>query len=395
MADLHPRSNGTRPSPVAAAEVAGTRKPTQGASLLPPRVYHDPDILSYELEEWFAKGWIFVGREEEIELPGQYFLTRLCGENLIIVHDKDETIRGFFNVCRHHAAAVVTEPEGCAQHLRCPYHGWTYGLDGALKGTPDFTGVLDFDRSSQGLVPMDTDVWEGWVFVRLASDGPALRDFLGDDLTGQVRQRELARDARARQRRHPPQPARARHRGRARLRLGGQRGRALPGRGQAGRDERVDRVAAQRVEGRGRAALGLLRHGAAGLGRLHALRGLAAAHGQRLALERLVARLLRERDPALPRPVPGARLRRSLSSRVSTSDSSAGSMATASAPVSSSCGFASPYGPLSPGQTAPCNASARASASRRQRCLSSRAASNVVQRASNSASRCWRPSRAA
>ena len=62
MADLHPRSNGTRPSPVAATEVAATRKPTEGASLLPPRVYHDPEILNYELEEWFARGWIFVGQ---------------------------------------------------------------------------------------------------------------------------------------------------------------------------------------------------------------------------------------------------------------------------------------------------------------------------------------------
>jgi Rieske 2Fe-2S family protein len=107
MADLHPRSTGKRPSPISAAAVADTRKPTQGASLLPPRVYHDPGVLAYELEEWFAKGWIFVGREEEIELPGQYFLAKLCGENLIIVRDNDRTVRAFFNVCRHRGATLL------------------------------------------------------------------------------------------------------------------------------------------------------------------------------------------------------------------------------------------------------------------------------------------------
>ena len=64
----------------------------------------------------------------------------------------DNVLRGFFNVCRHHAAAVMTEPEGTANQLRCPYHGWTYSLEGELKGTPDFSGVCNFDRSANGLV---------------------------------------------------------------------------------------------------------------------------------------------------------------------------------------------------------------------------------------------------
>ncbi len=79
----------------------------------------------------------------------------------------DGVLRGFFNVCRHHAAAVMTEPEGKAAQLRCPYHGWTYSLEGELKGTPDFSGVCDFDRASNGLVPLEMAEWENWVFVKL------------------------------------------------------------------------------------------------------------------------------------------------------------------------------------------------------------------------------------
>jgi choline monooxygenase len=95
-------------------------------------------------------------------------------------------LRGFFNVCRHHAAAVVTAPHGSARVLRCPYHGWTYSLEGELKGTPDFAGVCDFDRRDNGLVPIDVDVWENWVFLRLDDLGLPLAEFLGPDLIGQV-----------------------------------------------------------------------------------------------------------------------------------------------------------------------------------------------------------------
>src|SRR6185369_10746127 len=94
----------------------------------------------------------------------------------------------------HHAAAVMTEPQGKAAQLRCPYHGWTYSLSGELKGTPDFSGVCNFDRSENGLAPVEIAVWEKWVFVRLdkkqdlslAESSPSLADFLGNDLGAQV-----------------------------------------------------------------------------------------------------------------------------------------------------------------------------------------------------------------
>ena len=79
MVEQRERAVGTRTSPVSAREVAHVRKPLRGASLLPPAVYHDPKILAYEQEAWFADGWVCVGREEDILLKGQYFLTTLCG----------------------------------------------------------------------------------------------------------------------------------------------------------------------------------------------------------------------------------------------------------------------------------------------------------------------------
>jgi choline monooxygenase len=97
----------------------------------------------------------------------------------VVVRGNDKKLRAFFNVCRHHAAAVVTEPEGCVSLLRCPYHGWTYSLEGALKGTPEFDGVCGYDRSANGLVPIHVETWEKFVFVNLHSDPAPLHEFLG------------------------------------------------------------------------------------------------------------------------------------------------------------------------------------------------------------------------
>ena len=94
------------------------------------------------------------------------------------------------------SAAITPRPwppsrEGSATHLRCPYHGWTYSLEGELKGTPDFAGVCNFDRSSNGLVPVETGVWENWVFVRVEREGPSLAEFLGADLKDRFSAHEL------------------------------------------------------------------------------------------------------------------------------------------------------------------------------------------------------------
>jgi choline monooxygenase len=80
----------------------------------------------------------------------------------------------------------MNEPEGRAQNLRCPYHGWTYNLEGALVVTPEFGGVHNFDRSTNGLVPVQTAAWEGWIFIKLDPDGPSLEEFFGSELTNRI-----------------------------------------------------------------------------------------------------------------------------------------------------------------------------------------------------------------
>ena len=144
----------------------------------PASWYVDPRV--YELERGTVfSGWQMVGRLDQVQGPGDYFTAEVAGEPLVVVRGRDGVLRGFFNVCRHHAAAVCTEAQGSAQALRCPYHGWTYSLEGELKGTPDFDGVQSFDRASNGLVPVTLDTWETFVFVRLDTAGPTLAEFLG------------------------------------------------------------------------------------------------------------------------------------------------------------------------------------------------------------------------
>jgi choline monooxygenase len=164
------------------------------AATIPASWYTDPRILALEHETAFARGWLCVGRLDQVQVSGQFLTAEMpSGDPVVVVRGHDNVLRGFFNVCRHHAAAVVTAPEGSAQVLRCPYHGWTYGLDGALKGTPDFAGVCHFDRSANGLVPVETAVWQQWVFVNLVANDASLVSWLGEDFVASTAGLGLAR----------------------------------------------------------------------------------------------------------------------------------------------------------------------------------------------------------
>ena len=167
--------------------------PLEQAATIPSSWYTDKRIYDLELQSVFARSWQMIGLAERVAETGQYVTCEISGEPIVAVRGNDNVLRAFYNVCRHHAAAVMTEPEGKAAQLRCPYHGWTYSLAGELKGTPDFAGVRSFDRSMNGLVPVDTDQWEQWVFVRLEYSEPktTLHDFLSSDLIEQIRPLKL------------------------------------------------------------------------------------------------------------------------------------------------------------------------------------------------------------
>jgi choline monooxygenase len=146
---------------------------------IPSPWYFDAGIHELEQMGVFAKTWQVVGRAGQVRDKGNFFTADLAGEPIVVARGDDGLLRAFYNVCRHHAAAVVTEAEGCAKQFRCPYHGWTYGNDGALKGAVEFEGVCNFDRGKNGLVPVKADTWENFVFVNLDGRAAPLKDFLG------------------------------------------------------------------------------------------------------------------------------------------------------------------------------------------------------------------------
>jgi phenylpropionate dioxygenase-like ring-hydroxylating dioxygenase large terminal subunit len=155
------------------------RSPLEEAYTIPASWYVDKRVARLEREFAFCGTWQVVARLDQLQKPGQFVTTQLAGEPLVIVRAGDGQLRAFHNVCRHHAAAVVTEAAGDATIFRCPYHGWSYGLDGALKGTPEFEGVCGFDRAKNGLVPVQCEAWEQFVFVNLDRQARPLADFLG------------------------------------------------------------------------------------------------------------------------------------------------------------------------------------------------------------------------
>src|SRR5215510_11098930 len=137
------------------------------AFTIPSSWYTNADLFQLELSTVFSKSWQFAGRIDQLTRPGRYVTSDIGFEPIVVVRGNDTELRGFYNVCRHHAAAVMTEPEGEASQLRCPYHGWTYSLSGDLKSAPDLGGVSNFDRMSMGLVPVEIRFWKAWVLVKI------------------------------------------------------------------------------------------------------------------------------------------------------------------------------------------------------------------------------------
>ena len=154
--------------------------PLAEAFTIPAPWYLDASVAERERTHVFSNTWQAVGRLGQVASPGDFFTTELAGEPLLIVRDAQGQLRAFYNVCRHHAAAVASAPCGHAQSFRCPYHGWNYGLDGTLKGMPEFAGVCNFRREENGLVPVAVGTWENFIFISLSPNPAPLAEFLGD-----------------------------------------------------------------------------------------------------------------------------------------------------------------------------------------------------------------------
>jgi carnitine monooxygenase subunit len=146
---------------------------------LPYSWYTDPDVARAEHERIFRRSWQYVGHLGELDGPGSMFPTHVGGLPLVVVLDGDGELRAFLNVCRHRGTVLVHEPQRRGT-IQCPYHAWTYGLDGSLRGAPRSKDEPDFDMSCLGLVPAQVGTWGPFVFANPDMDAPALDVALGD-----------------------------------------------------------------------------------------------------------------------------------------------------------------------------------------------------------------------
>ena len=163
-----------------------------GAKTLPQRYFVSPEVFEEEQEKIFAKQWVLVGHQTEVATAGDYFVREIAGESIIVVRDKAQEIRGFYNVCRHRGTRLCEEPAGHSPAIQCPYHAWTYGLDGRLIGAPHMDEVRGFDRNEYSLHPVKVGVWEGFIFVNLGNDAPPLEEWFAP-LAGKFSDWNLAR----------------------------------------------------------------------------------------------------------------------------------------------------------------------------------------------------------
>jgi Rieske 2Fe-2S family protein len=149
------------------------------ARTLPGRYYASEEVFNVEKERIFYAGWVCVGRAEQIERAGDYVLAPIGGESIIIVRDRDGRARAFFNSCRHRGTRICTEQSGrFASSIQCPYHAWTYGLDGQLLAARHMQETPGFEKRDYPLHQVALAEWEGFLFLNLApTPTPFARSF--------------------------------------------------------------------------------------------------------------------------------------------------------------------------------------------------------------------------
>lgn len=142
--------------------------------------YTDPGRFRDEMECFFGRGWFYAGREEEVAEPGSYRLIEAAGESLILLRDREGALRCFFNVCRHRGTRLCEAPAGqLGETIRCPYHAWTFRLDGGLAGAPHMDLDGGFRKEDYPLISARVASWDGLMWVNFAQDAPPLESYLG------------------------------------------------------------------------------------------------------------------------------------------------------------------------------------------------------------------------
>ncbi len=158
-------------------DVFADDKPLARAATIPASWYVDPCMQAFDRDAVLRRYWHYLGALDAVREPGACLRGQVGGAPVFAVRGEDDELRAFYNVCRHRAGPVAND--GCkAGLLRCAYHGWTYNLDGSLRGTPQFTGVEDFQRENYGLRPIRIGIFANMVFVCLDPDAPGLDVFV-------------------------------------------------------------------------------------------------------------------------------------------------------------------------------------------------------------------------
>jgi phenylpropionate dioxygenase-like ring-hydroxylating dioxygenase large terminal subunit len=145
---------------------------------LPGWIYRDPEFFAVEMERVIRPAWQVVCHVNEIPEAGDWRTLDYLGESVVVIRGQDEAVRAFLNVCRHRASRIVDGEAGCAKRLVCPYHAWTYGLDGRLIGVPHRKEYPGLDAGAHGLIEVEMEIWRGFVFVRLESGGPSVAEMM-------------------------------------------------------------------------------------------------------------------------------------------------------------------------------------------------------------------------
>ncbi len=169
-------------SPLSFDEIERLNRPVEQAVGLPGRAYSDPRFFDHERDLIFGRQWVCVGVTADVAEPGDLFPVELAGIPILIARGRDGEIRAFHNICRHRGATLVEQKCSGKGAIVCPYHAWTYGLDGQLRKTPHLCGAgvhehESFDRSAHGLLPIRCETWASLIFVNLDRNArPLLED---------------------------------------------------------------------------------------------------------------------------------------------------------------------------------------------------------------------------
>ena len=149
--------------------------------------YTDPAVLEAELERFFARRWMLVGRAAELQSAGAYLTAEVAGESVIVVRQNDGTVEAMLNVCRHRGARILLDQQGsCGRTIRCPYHSWSYGLDGSLLGAPNMREAIGDARSRLGLQRVRVHEAHGCLWINLDANAPGFEEDTGAQLRARL-----------------------------------------------------------------------------------------------------------------------------------------------------------------------------------------------------------------